>query len=74
MTTATATAPKVTETKSPTPAPSHEPCDACGVRSFYYATVNGTVMSYCSHHATKYEVNLLAVASKIVDLRYMVSP
>ena len=73
MTTATATAPVT--------APSHtlsfEPCDgekACRARSYYFATVNGTVISYCSHHATKYEVNLLAVASKIVDLRYMVSP
>jgi hypothetical protein len=46
----------------------------CNARSFYFATVNGTELSYCGHHGTEYEVNLLPVASKIRDLRYMILP
>lgn len=49
-------------------------CDACGSRAFYFATVSGTVLAYCGHHATKYEVKLLAKSTKIVDLRYMITP
>jgi hypothetical protein len=49
-------------------------CDSCRAQAYYFATINETVLSYCAHHGTKYEVGLLAKATKIVDLRYLVDP
>lgn len=52
-------------------------CDGyeCGMRSYYFVTINGTELSYCGHHATKYEVGLLAKADKPPrDLRYKIAP
>lgn len=73
----TAVAEQSTETAPPIPTLSFTPCDgekACRARAYYFATVNDTVLSYCAHHGTKYEVGLLAKSTKVVDLRYMVSP
>lgn len=48
--------------------------EGCRQRSYYFATVNGTVLSFCGHHADEYEVGLMPVASKIVDLRHTILP
>jgi hypothetical protein len=48
-------------------------CDACGNKSWYFVKISGTDMSYCGHHATKFEVNLLAKADEPPrDLRYLI--
>lgn len=50
-------------------------CDSCGLRSWYFVTINGTELSFCGHHATEYEVKLLEKADKPPrDLRYKIAP
>jgi len=47
----------------------------CGVWSYYFAEVNGAVLSYCGHHATKYEVGLLAASQgNVKDFRHAILP
>jgi len=67
----------VTEATCPVPPGVFRACDGkdCGHRSYYFADINGTIMSYCGHHGTKYEVNLLAAShGKVWDLRYLINP
>lgn len=45
---------------------------SCGMRSYYFARVNGTWLSYCGHHANDYEVGLMPVSDKIIDLRHTI--
>jgi hypothetical protein len=57
-------------------------CDACGYdptgkgisKSWYFVIINDQDLSFCKHHADKYEVNLLAKASRVKDLRYLLAP
>lgn len=46
--------------------------ESCGMRSYYFALVNGVQLSYCGHHGDKYEVGLLPIATKIIDLRHTI--
>jgi hypothetical protein len=67
-------------TMAPTPAPTAtaEPvtpfrltavdrCDACGAQAYVAATVAGTELLYCAHHARKYETKLRASATSWHD-------
>jgi len=49
-----------------------ERCDACGAEAWYFAEVKGTMLAYCGHHGTEYEVKLMPIATKIRDLRYLI--
>lgn len=47
---------------------------SCGARSYYFALVRGVQLSYCGHHANKFEVGLLPIATKIIDHRHLILP
>lgn len=66
MTTSTLAAPTVAE--APTAAPraaltNQDRCDACGAQAYVAATVKGSELLYCGHHATKFEAKLKPLAS-----------
>ena len=44
-------------------------CDSCGAQAYVAATVNGSELLFCSHHATKYEAKLKAIATSWHDER-----
>jgi hypothetical protein len=44
-------------------------CDACGHRSYVYVFVQPALLSYCGHHATKYEDKLRAQGTFVADYR-----
>lgn len=48
-------------------------CDTCRAQAFTSAIVNGQDLYYCGHHFTKYEDNLRAVASEIIDRRDLIN-
>lgn len=51
----------------------YSPCDACGVRSYVFATLrSGLELSYCRHHSIEYLPALIASGAKVIDLSYMV--
>ena len=51
------------------------PCQRCGHRSYYFAEVNGTMLSYCGHHANVYEIGLLAASQgRVWDRRHTILP
>ena len=37
-------------------------CDTCGAQAYIEATVNGTGLLFCAHHASKYKEKLAATA------------
>lgn len=47
---------------------------SCGTRSYYFALVNGVQLSFCGHHANKFEVGLMPIAAKIIDHRHKILP
>ena len=49
-------------------------CDACSAQAFVAATVNGCELVYCAHHGTKFEANLLRVATSWHDQRGDLAP
>lgn len=44
-------------------------CDSCGAQAYVAATINGSELLYCAHHATEYEIKLKAAASSWHDER-----
>jgi hypothetical protein len=57
---------------TPTPPMPRATCDGpdCGAQAFVFALVNGTELSYCSHHGTEYFEKLAASGHIIWDLRH----
>lgn len=47
-----------------------EPCDTCRAKSYVWACMpNGSTLTYCAHHATKYMDGLIAQEAYIYDRR-----
>jgi hypothetical protein len=44
-------------------------CDGCGAEAKVRATVNGTILLFCGHHADKHLPKLRPIATDIVDDR-----
>jgi len=42
-------------------------CDACGAQAYVRATVNGTELLFCAHHAKKHQEKLAAIAESWHD-------
>lgn len=42
-------------------------CDSCGAQAYVGATVNGSELIYCAHHARKYDQKLRAAATEWHD-------
>lgn len=42
-------------------------CDACGAQAYVRATVNGTELLFCAHHAKKHQQKLEAIAESWHD-------
>lgn len=50
----------------------HDRCDGkgCPQKAYLWATVNGTVLAYCSHHGTEYFDRLVMAGDITLDLRH----
>ena len=46
------------------------PCNACVQPSKYAARVQGTILTYCGHHGTRFRERLEQVADMILDARH----
>lgn len=65
---------QVEQDKAPFPEGTFHACEKCGHRSYYFADVNGTILSYCGHHANEYEIGLLAASQgRVWDFRHTIS-
>lgn len=70
MSTSTLEAPATAAPLEPRkPLDSQDRCDACGAQAYVAATVNGSELLYCAHHANKYELKLKAIATVWHDER-----
>ncbi len=72
MTTSTLAAPIADSTPVAAPRPAltnQDRCDACGAQAYVAATVKGSELLYCGHHANKFEAKLKPLASAWHDER-----
>jgi hypothetical protein len=44
-------------------------CDACGAQAYVRATVNGSELLFCAHHAKKHQEKLSSIATSWHDER-----
>ena len=49
-------------------------CDECGAQAYYLVEVNGSILMFCGHHATKYETKFMAKGYEFRDFRYLLDP
>lgn len=55
------------ETEAIRPLSGIDRCDSCGAQAYVRATVHGTELLFCAHHARKHEAKLRPVADSWHD-------
>lgn len=50
-----------------------EPCDKCGNRSYFIAIKDGLDLTFCAHHGSKFEPDLIAAGFHVDDQTHLLA-